>query len=256
MARQGADRGREAAPRRVLRHTIFMPPPDTPAPPASPGADAGRLYAACVSPREAERVEAFETLGRWLYRALWRHVQGDPRLDHLAADCAQDALVTIWEQLAAGRGPEQPASFLGWSVRIATNKLVDEMRKLEPTPRVNRSKRVALSQQVRLDVPEAEGGADGRTLGDRIADAAAPALEDRMAYVELHALLNEIHRIRSVSANSKTVLLNGFLDGWDDAELAEHLATSARNVHVIRCRDLAKLRQEGDFMQRLRRFFA
>ncbi len=233
-----------------------MPPPEPGAPAASPAHDAARLYAACVSPREAERVEAFETLGRWLYRALWRHVQGDPRLDHLAADCAQDALVTVWEQLAAGRGPDQPASFLGWSVRIATNKLVDELRKLEPSPRVNRSKRVALSQQVRLDAADGEDASNGRPLGDRLADAAAPALEDRMAYVELHALLNEIHRIRSVSANSKTVLLNGFLDGWDDAELAEHLSTSARNVHVIRCRDLAKLRQEGDFMQRLRRFFA
>lgn len=196
---------------------------------------------------------ALDTLGRWLYRALWRHVQGDPRLDHLAADCAQDALVTIWRQLQDGRGPDQPESFIGWSVRIATNKLVDELRKLEPSPRVNRSKRVALSQQVRLDEAESP---DGRSLAERITDTAAPALEDRMAYVELHALLGEIHRIRAVSANSKTVLLKGFLEGWDDDELADHLGTTARNVHVIRCRDLAKLRQEGDFMGRLRRFFA
>ena len=76
-----------------------------------------------------------------------------------------------------------------------------------------------------------------------------------MAYAEIHALLGEIRSIASVSERSRTVLLRGFLEGWEDEELAEHLGTNKRNVHVIRCRDLAKLRQDAAYMRRLRRHY-
>jgi len=209
-------------------------------------------YAAARSASAAERAAAFEELGQRMHRALWPHVQSDPRLHHLAADCAQDALVTIWQQLEAGRGPEQAESFIAWALRIATNKLVDELRRLEPAPRVHRSKRVALSQQLRLESAETE---EGRPLADRIADEAAPDVEAELAYAELHAVLSEIHHIRAVSEQSRIVLLQGFLEGWEDQDLAERLGTSTRNVHVIRCRDLAKLRQDAGFLARLRAQF-
>ncbi len=210
------------------------------------------LYAAVRSASSAERVAAFEALGQRLYRALWPHVQSDPRLHHLAADAAQDALVTIWQQIDAGRGPEQADSFIGWALRIATNKLVDELRKLEPSPRVHRSKRVALSQQLRLETAETP---EGHPLADRITDPAAPDVEAELIYAEIHTVLAEIHHIRAVSENSRIVLLRGFLEGWEDEDLAEHLGTTTRNVHVIRCRDLAKLRQDDGFMARLRAHF-
>jgi len=215
-------------------------------------ADSKALYDACRAPSAAARGAAFEDLGRRLYRALWPQVQADPRLEHLAADCAQDALVTIWQQLDAGRGPDQPESYLGWAVRIATNKLVDELRKLEPAPRVHRAKRVALSQQLRLETAET---ADGHPMADRIADPGAPDLDAALSYAEIHAVLGEIHHIRAVSENSRIVLLKGYLEGWEDDDLARHLGTTARNIHVIRCRDLAKLRDDASFMARLRACF-
>jgi len=210
------------------------------------------LYEASRSASPEQRGAALESLGQHLYRALWPRVKGDPRLEHLAADCAQDALVTIWQQILGGRGPDLPERFLSWSARIAMNKLLDELRKLEPSPRVQRSKRVALSRQLSLDATDAP---DGRPLADRLRDDGEPGAEERLAYAEMHALLSEIHGIRDVSEQSRTVLMKGYLEGWDDHELAEHLDTSQRNVHVIRCRDLAKLRRNSDFMARLRVYY-
>ncbi|MCB0216024.1 MAG: sigma-70 family RNA polymerase sigma factor [Caldilineae bacterium] len=218
----------------------------------SAGGEGRALWAACRSAVEAERVAAYEQLGRLLYRLLWPRVRREPRLQHLAEDCAQQALVKVWRQLEAGRGPDDPERFLAWSGRIATNALLDALRRLEPSARIQRSKRVALSQQLRLD---ADADAGGQPLAERLADPGAPDLEAGMAYAEIHALLGEIRSIASVSERSRTVLLRGFLEGWEDEELAEHLGTNKRNVHVIRCRDLAKLRQDAAYMRRLRRHY-
>lgn len=219
---------------------------------ADPASDARALHDACISESELERVAAFERLGQMFHRMLWPRVSRDPRLHHLARDCAQDALVKVWEHLDEERGPDDPDRFIGWATRIATNTLLDELRRLQPVTRVHRSKRVALSQQVRMDVAATE---EGRTLAERLADEDAPDAEHRLAYQEIHALLSEIHHVRSVSENSRTVLLKGFLEGWEDEELARHLETSRRNVHVIRCRDLAKLRADPAFMDRLRPYY-
>lgn len=215
--------------------------------------ESSRLFHAVHSPAAAERTAALEELGGRLYRALWPRVRGEPRLEHLAADCSQDALLTIWQRLEAGQGPERPESFLAWSLRVATHKLVDELRRLEPTPKAQKAKRVALSQQIRLDQAE---DVEGRGLDEQLPDPGAADADTRLAYAEIHALLQEIHRIPSVSTNSRIVLLKGYLEDWEDAELAEHLATSLRNVHVIRCRDLAKLRLETGFVTRLRSCYA
>jgi RNA polymerase sigma factor (sigma-70 family) len=214
--------------------------------------EARALHDACISNQEMDRVAAFERLGQMFHRMLWPKVARDPRLQHLARDCAQDALVKVWEHLDEGRGPDDPERFIGWASRIATNTLLDELRRLQPVTRVHRSKRVALSQQLRLDVAATE---DGRPLSERLADEELPDADHQLAYEEIHALLAEIHHVRSVSENSRTVLLKGFLEGWEDEELAEHLNTSRRNVHVIRCRDLAKLRQDPSFMERLRPYY-
>jgi RNA polymerase sigma factor (sigma-70 family) len=214
--------------------------------------EARALHDACISPSELERVAAFERLGQMFYRMLWPRVARDPRLQHLAVDCAQDALVKVWEHLDEDRGPDDPERFIGWATRIATNTLLDELRRLQPVTRVHRSKRVALSQQLRMDVAATEAG---RPLSERLADENVPDADHRLAYQEIHALLSEIHHVRSVSENSRTVLLKGFLEGWEDEELAEHLDTSRRNVHVIRCRDLAKLRSDPSFMDRLRPYY-
>ncbi len=214
-------------------------------------ADARALCAACQSTDPRQREQAFRQLGRLLYPIAWRRVQGDPRLHHLAEDCTQETMVTVWQHLDAGRGPDRPESFVSWCATIVVNKVREELRRLNPTPEVRRSKRIALSRMVSLDAPTDEGEA---TLAETTPDE-APGAEDLAAYREIRDLVREIQTIPDISESSRTVLLRGFIEGCDDAELAEHLHTSKSNVHVIRCRDLAKLRAAPGFVDRLREHY-
>ncbi len=194
-------------------------------------------------------MDAFETLGRTLFRIAYARVRGRPELREVAADACQEALVVVWSKLEAGRGPVAPERFVAWAARIATNKLLDELRRIEPATTTARSKRVAASDQMSLD---AEDGDDARSLGERLADPAATDVVDRLDIAALGAVLREIHVIPDVSDRSRIVLMRGFLEGLDDEELADLLGTSRTNVHVIRCRDLAKLRANDEFSERLR----
>ena len=146
-------------------------------------------------------------------------------------------------------------SFLAWAARIAANRLVDHMRLLEPATAAARARRVALSRQVSLDAPL--GGDEDRPLGELLAaDGGAEGGSDAQTLEaqELLALLSRIRTIRSVSEQSRTVLLRGYLQEEDDEDLAAELDTNRRNIHVIRCRDLEKLRRDEDFMMALRRW--
>lgn len=205
------------------------------------------LYRACAFGTRSEQVAAFERLGRLLYEIAWRRVRDDPRLEHLAEDCMQEALVTIWRRLQAGQGPDRPASFIHWAATIVLNKLREEIRRLDPATAVRPAKRVALRLQTSLDAPETpEGLPLVETLPDR---GAGP--EELLQRQELIRLLDEIRTTTAISEPSRIVLLKGYIEGWEDAELAEFLATTTANVHVIRCRDLAKLRRQPEFMRRL-----
>jgi RNA polymerase sigma factor (sigma-70 family) len=215
--------------------------------------DSRALHAACQSPRESEQAAAYQQLGRLLYEIAWRRIGGDPRLEHLAADCMQESLLVIWRKLQAGQGPREPERFVGWSAAILINKLREALRRLEPKPAVRRAKRVALSQLSSLDAPL--GRDDGPSLAQRLpADHEDP--DSRQGHAELRALIAEIAEIDAISEQSRIVLLRGFIEGMDDDELAALLETSKANVHVIRCRDLAKLRLAGDYLDRLREHFA
>lgn len=217
--------------------------------PDSQPLEAARLFAGCRSTSEAERARAFDCLGRFLYRSLRPRVADDPRREHLAADAVQEALVTIWRALEEGRGPDQPASFVAWAHRVASNKLLDLNRRLEPGPSAGPPRRVALSRQVRLDAPASDGE---RELAERLPDPSAPEPEAAAAFTALRDVVLEIARLPAVSEASRTVLLRGYIDGWTDDDLARHLSTSRGNVHVIRCRDLARVRADDAFMARLR----
>jgi RNA polymerase sigma factor (sigma-70 family) len=210
------------------------------------------LLAACLAEAPAERRRAYEALGQRLQRMLWPRVAADPRLHPLAEDCAQEALLKIHQQLAAGRGPDDPDRFLAWAARIAANRLIDHLRLVEPATSAARARRVALSRQVSLDA-DPDGG-DERPLGDLLADPEGEDVAQAMEAQELLQLLSRIRTIQSVSERSRTVLLRGYLQEQDDEDLAAELDTNRRNIHVIRCRDLEKLRHDEAFMAALRRW--
>lgn len=216
-----------------------------------PGLDPIRLLGLCASAAEREREAGFRELGRILYTALWRQVADRPDLQHLAAESSQEALGIIWRQLQSGRGPAEPQHFVGWCVVIASNKLREALRRREPRARLQPAKRVAASRQVSLDAVPSD---DRESLGELLAGEERPEVEAERR-LALAALLRMVAESGVISEQSRTVLLKGYLEGWDDAELAEYLETTRGNVHVIRCRDLAKLRGEPDFMAQLARWF-
>ena len=180
---------------------------------------------------------------------LLPRVGGDPRREHLGAESAQEALVEVWRQIQAGRGPDRPASFIAWAARIALNKMLDMQRRLEPAARSRATRRVALSRQIRLDAGDDD---DASALAERYADPHYADPEDSAACAELRDLVLEIARMPGVSPQSKTVLLKGYLADWTDDELAAYLGTSRNNIHVIRCRDLVKVRSDRAYIGRLR----
>jgi RNA polymerase sigma factor (sigma-70 family) len=205
------------------------------------------LLEACRSAPPAERAAAYQDLGRRMYRLLWPRVRHDPALVNLAEDSVQDALVKVWRALEAGRGPDHPDRFVSWAGRVAANTLVSELRKVDPSADVARPKRVGLRRQDSL-----EAALDPETGPSREPADTGAGPEEQAEGRQLAEVLVEIHDLSAVSAASRTVLLRGYLAEWDDDELAEHLGVTRANVHVIRCRDLAKLRADEGYMARLR----
>ncbi|MBK7779312.1 MAG: sigma-70 family RNA polymerase sigma factor [Ardenticatenia bacterium] len=224
--------------------------------PVRPGAgrdaesDSLRLLGLCASGNEREREAGFRELGRILYTVLWRQVVDRPELWHLAEESSQEALVIVWRHLASDRGPDQAEHFVGWAVVIASNKLREALRRREPRARLQPSKRVAASRQVSLDAPPP---AAHEPLGELLAAGDSPQA-DAERQETFEALQRMVRESRDLSEASRTVLIKGYLEGWDDAELAEHLGTTRGNVHVLRCRGLARLRAHGAFMDQLARW--
>ncbi len=209
-----------------------------------PRIDAVRLLEGCRSDELATRTAAFERLGALLHRIALARLRARPQL---AEDCAQEALVTIWRHLEAGRGPDDPRRFVSWSARIVVNKVLDAVRQREPGTGSRRGKRVAQSKQSSLD---ATHGDDGRSLGETLA-ADLPEADERAAIVDLRRAIDSLAGVPGVSERSRVVLSRGFLEGLEDEELAALLGTTRANVHVIRCRDIAKLREDPSFMDRI-----
>ncbi len=214
-------------------------------------AESSELYDRCQSGDLPDQEAAYQALGRLLHASLWRRVAGRPELHHLAAECTQESLLVIWQKLDAGRGPREPERFVAWSVVIAINKLREALRRLEPRAKVRRSRRIGLSRLSSLDAPT---GPEGSSLGSRL-PLEAPGPEDAGDQQALQALIAEIASIDAISEASRTVLLQGYLGGLSDEELAALLNTSRGNVHVIRHRDLAKLRDLTSYLDRLRALF-
>ena len=209
--------------------------------------ESAQLLARCQAQGLPQREAAYRELGRILYAVAWRRVAGRPELEDLAEDCMQETLLIVWQRLEAGQGPSEPERFVGWAVTIVINKLREHLRRLEARGAPGRSMRIGLSRLTSLDAPVGEGrGSLGQQLSDDSDDLVA-----RQAYREIQALLREIGSIEAISEASRRVLLEGYINGLDDAELAALLDTSRANIHVIRHRDLAKLRQVSDFVQRL-----
>lgn len=217
--------------------------------------DGRKLYDACRAGGPAQ-VEAFQTLGRYLYQVAYNLVRDRAQLHDLAEDCSQEALVTVWQSLD---GVEDPDRFLSWSARVVINKVYDSCRRLgaglggeqtsaDAVAQVARRRRVPLGKQNSLDEIRDSGGALQDIIAD-IPDALPDACFSRRELLEL--LTEGIARRPGLSDQSKIVLVRGFLNDWDDGMLATALHTTRSNVHTIRSRDLDHLRADAEFLRLL-----
>jgi RNA polymerase sigma factor (sigma-70 family) len=229
------------------------------------------LYQACRSADRAACADAYQQLGEFLLRVALSRLHTKPELSPHAQECAQEALVTIWQKLEAGHGPDHPSQFLSWSAAIVVHKVYDELRRLGyglgsrepdpaestgPAPAAGRTRRVPKQQQESLE--QLIDGEDGSAIPwvERVFDPLA--IDPEANVVEREEVVQLLRGIRNhprLSDSSKEVLMHGFLAGLTDDELATRLDISKSNVHVIRSRNLSKLRDDADFMSQLESHF-
>lgn len=217
----------------------------------------GRDPAAWLAACRAGEPEAWRALGRLLQRVARSRLRGTADRDALAEDCAQDALLGIWRRLERGAGPE-PERFVAFAAATVVHKVYDALRRrgtLPSGPRdaaPERRKRVPPERLESLEARLEATSGPARALPDNAALAPEAAAEARAAF---EALAAELARHPRLSEASREVLGRGFLEEQDDAELAQVLGTSRGNVHVIRSRNLAKLRGDEALMARLRALY-
>ena len=173
------------------------------------------LYEAC---RRADPA-GYEQLWVYLYRVALQ-LTNDPAL---AQDCAQTALIRIYQQLADCR---EPAAFYLWSRRIVSHLTIDQLR---------RDKRlIALDETT-----------------------PAPLSTETTALNQLHHVaLRQLLDQAPISERSRRVVVGRFLDDLPDEPLAERESQLAEqpilpsHIQVTRAKNIAKLRGYGP----LRRF--
>lgn len=217
--------------------------------------DGRKLHEACRAGGQAQ-VEAFQTLGRYLYQVAYNLVRDRAQLHDLAEDCSQEALITVWQSLD---GVEDPDRFLSWSARVVINKVYDSCRRLgvglggeqagaAAAAQIARRRRIPLGRQNSLD----EIRESGSQLQDIIADIPENLPDAHFSRRELVELLTDGIACHPVlSDQSKIVLIRGFLNDWDDGMLATALHTTRSNIHTIRSRDLDHLRADATFLRLL-----
>jgi len=225
------------------------------------------LHHSCCSMDRAERADAYQQLGEFLLRVAHSRLRSKPDLHPRAEECAQEALVTVWQKLEAGQGPDDPERFLGWSARIVIRRVYDMLRRLgfstssrdidgeeaETRATALRRKRVPREKQESFEQLDAYDDGTTAPREERVPDAMVVDPEANVLEREgLIELLLGVHDHQRLSNDSKQVLMYGFLEGLTDEELASRLNTKKSNVHVIRSRDLSRLRDDTDFMEQLR----
>jgi RNA polymerase sigma factor (sigma-70 family) len=184
--------------------------------------DSQALHAACGSSNADEQADAYRELWRYLYRVAAYMTRAQPDGDALAQDCAQRALLRVHQQYERCK---EPAAFRIWARRIASNLVIDELRRrqrLQPLP---------------------EPGAEA-VLGDDGEDNLETAVLTDLTTDSLRQLLQQA----PISDRSRRVVIGRYLDETADDLLAEIESELSDNqvlpshIQVTRSKNIAKLR--------------
>lgn len=201
-----------------------------------PNCDSSDLYRLCTSRDLNEVNTGMQRLGECLMPVARSQLNSDRFDNNFVQDCVQLVLISIWETLRKGTHPHSPGTFLAWCRRITVNKCIDELRKAKRRPTTPLDDHVA-----------EESTLVNSTAGEVTWPEAQVELTE-----ERQELLLSLETHPKLSGKSKTVLIQGYLLELTDAEVAPLASTPIPNVRLIRHRNLKKLRNDSDFMQKLR----
>ncbi len=179
------------------------------------------LFQACAS--ESQREAGYRELFLYLYKLAYNRV---PEAD--VADVAQEALRLVYEKLDTCQKPETFLKFAYFRLRHAINRV-----------------RPARLNRLQSLEPWSEGGGDETTvfMTPLFQELTLPEetilRSDEAAAVR--ECLRKLWQRQPRAAEQLKALILKYFDELDDTVIAERLATTVANVHVLRSRALKKL---------------
>lgn len=199
--------------------------------------DSRTLYTLCTSQDLVKRQEGFRRLGGCLLPVARNQLNEEYFDLAIVQDCVQDALKIIWKQLKEAGGPQSPAAFFIYAVRITRHRCIDRYR----------------YERRRITDALSDEDDNGIQHTSALGITQPPTPEQYLLSQEMLILL--IQRIDShskLSDKAKRVLIEGFLYEKTDAELAQALSTTKANIRLIRHRALQILRADDEFLNTFR----
>jgi len=193
------------------------------------------LYAAWCSEDESLRNCAFENLRNYLNFSLL-HCGYAPALlscENAAEDVLHQTLEELCRMLMRGAaGPDDPAAFLKWTQTILIRQAYVYLHKWQQDPCLSLDAciEVYVEQFVSSDDSDPQECVEDRELQQTLKDAILSLRNPRY----------------------QQVLLETYLGGMDEFELAARLQVPVQDVYMWRYRALKTLRSNEELMQRLR----
>ncbi|HLF26283.1 MAG TPA: sigma-70 family RNA polymerase sigma factor [Anaerolineae bacterium] len=207
----------------------------------------GRLWhAACRATGTARQRRAFEELFTFLYRVAYNRANYD---QYLAEECAQQALLKIWQNCDR---IEDPGSFMWWALRIVNNEVNrafarGSRRVHAPSTGQNTWQDVEISWSD-LQVEGDDSDAGGHYLtGSAHLNGTAMNREPVMT-ADIRARLETAIRDCLDNERHRAVIIKTFLEAKSREEVARELDTTPQIVSVFKQRGLKHLEACEDFV--------
>lgn len=190
-----------------------------------------KLYEACGQAGSDEQRQAFAVLYAEFYSIALFMVQSTatPEPEELAQDCAQEALIKVWKNLATCI---QPAAFRHWARTVLRNQTLNELAKLK------RKREESLEHDP--DHPLPQPGSNPAEVVRRD---------------EKYSTLLELLRSAPISERSRYVILAKYLAQMTEEEISQALSSKEQNevrpshVQVTRAKNFKKLYSDPKLRQ-------
>jgi RNA polymerase sigma factor (sigma-70 family) len=197
-----------------------------------------KIYELCDSEDETLYNLAYQWLGAYLYYGIRRKVAGESEAEDLTNDC----LEIVYRKRDTCHKPE---AFLTWASRIASREVLQHFRKRATIKWEKEAEPLQKVQQQLGITPETT-------------DLAAPLTFDPETLVlskeRLEAILIRINSFQRTkrAENYRKILYGTYFLGLEDKELAEKLGLSILEVQKMRSHALTVLRNDRDWIDKLR----